>query len=304
MTLFDWAYETQERIRSEGAAGARESLYELYIGGLRRAGQLYNYGDPIYEQPWDVLIVLDGTRVDLMKEVSDNYGYLSNPSTVTSNASSSAEWMQKNFVNHPEMASNITYVTGNPFSDKVLHSGLFNELDEVWKYAWNNEQGTILPDAITDRAIYHGRQTQVKRLVVHYMQPHYPFVHSDMDYQMNSTSFGTGNSTDVWDDLRHGVVSRETVWDAYRENLIYVLDHVGTLLNNINSDRVAITADHGNLLGEWGVYGHPEYAPIPRLKEVPWYTTSAVNSGEYKPTLKTKKITTEVSERLQDLGYQ
>lgn len=308
MSFIDWIQETHERVQSNGIEGATESAYELYLGGLRRLGRTYNYGESIYERPWDVLIVLDACRPDLMVEVESDHEFLSNSGSIISKGSSSAEWMKKNFLDRPHDAATTTYVTGNPFSDSQLRPELFYELDEVWQYGWDDQHGTIPPDPITDRAIYHGRKSRSDRLVVHYMQPHYPFIKSNLNHQMSSKAFGKSDGTDVWNDLRRGEISRNVAWNAYRENLQYVLKHVEILLSNIDADKVVITADHGNLLGEWGIYGHPEYAPIRALKQVPWYVTSADDNGEYDPTIVPKRssvgVNSDVSERLQELGYQ
>lgn len=305
MTLIDWLRESHKQLSDDGIRGARESLYELHLGGLRRIGQLYNYGDSIYDREWDVLIVLDACRSNLFAEVADKYEFISNPESVISNASSSEEWMRKNFSARPTKASETIYVTGNPFSGQCLDAEDFHLLDEVWRYSWSSEASTILPEPVTDRAIHHRRQNPNRKMAIHYMQPHYPFVPSDLSYSLNVDSFGDGRGRSVWDDLRRGRISREAVWKGYRANLEYVLDSVRTILNNIDADRVAITADHGNALGEFGIYGHPAYVPLNAIKCVPWTVTSASDSGEYTPHIKrTDKNTDEsVKSRLEDLGY-
>jgi glucan phosphoethanolaminetransferase (alkaline phosphatase superfamily) len=35
---------------------------------------------------------------------------------------------------------------------------------------------------------------------------------------------------------------------------------------------VLITADHGELLGENGLYGHPADSDAEKLRKVPWYS--------------------------------
>jgi hypothetical protein len=48
---------------------------------------------------------------------------------------------------------------------------------------------------------------------------------------------------------------------------------------------VAITADHGNLFGEWGLYGHPMHTPVPALLRVPWAETTARDRQTREPAL-------------------
>jgi hypothetical protein len=55
-------------------------------------------------------------------------------------------------------------------------------------------------------------------------------------------------------------------------------------LENVDG-RVAITADHGNLLGEWGLYGHPLSTPVPALITVPWAETTGVDQETRTPAV-------------------
>jgi len=67
-------------------------------------------------------------------------------------------------------------VTGNTWTDRYLDATAFAALDEVWKYAWDDDLGTVPAAAVTDRAVALARERDPERLVVHYMQPHHPFV--------------------------------------------------------------------------------------------------------------------------------
>ena len=306
MTFDDWVAKSATRIKSDGVRGATDSLYELYVGALRRLGHIYNFGESFFDKEWDILIVLDACRPDLLSEIEGDYEFLSHQETFLSNSSSSEEWLDKNFVNRPEDAAETIYVTGNPFSQQYLTEVDIHTIDEVWQYAWDEDAGTIPPDPITDRAIHHRRHNPDTRLVVHYMQPHYPFISSELSYSLDVDSFGVSDSRSVWEDLRRGEVSRESVWEGYQANLRHVLNSVETLLKNADAETVAITADHGNAVGEWGVYGHPSYVPLKTIKRVPWVVTTARDSREYEPVTEPNRgaVNESVSDRLEDLGYK
>jgi hypothetical protein len=179
----------------------------------------------------------------------------------------------------------------------------------VWRDAWNDERGTVPPRAITDRAISAAREREPERLVVHYMQPHFPSIPDPLPGgAMSREAFG--GRVGVWERLRRGDLSNDRVWHSFRENLRHVLDDVGILLDNVDADRVVLSADHGNAFGEWGVYGHPDRVPIRVLREVPWTITTASDSGEYEPRLARPRGRdeegdgTSVAERLAALGYR
>ncbi|WP_324665347.1 alkaline phosphatase family protein [Haloarcula sediminis] len=102
-----------------------------------------------------------------------------------------------------------------------------------------------------------------------------------------------------------GDVSRAEMWDAYLATLRYVLDDVALLLENVDAERVAITADHGEAFGEWGFYWHTVGCPHPAVRRVPWVGTTATDEGTYDPV-----VTPETDEgfdrqqHLRDLGYR
>lgn len=146
MTLLDWLTESWQRFQEHNLGYAvRASLYEFYLGAWRTLGDFYEYGTPIYDEDWDVLIVLDACRHDQIDEVLPEYGFLTHNRPFYSLASASEEWMEKNFgfSYSDEMAQTI-YVTGNPFSRNYFGQNDFFQLDEVWRYAWDDEQGTII----------------------------------------------------------------------------------------------------------------------------------------------------------------
>lgn len=337
MTFVDWLADTRRNVRQQGLEGLREAGYEFYLGLWRRFGRLYNYGEPIYEQDWDVLIVLDACRADLMEEVASEYEFVSTEAT-TSVASTSAEWMEKNFrsADYQDEVRQTAYVTGNPFTDEVFfdqqcpecgaarsrvpgkqcaacsssappervpnHS--FECLEEVWRYHWDDDYGTILPGPLTDRAIEVWREGSSRRMIVHYMQPHHPFVTSSIETSLSPDGFGEMGRESVWDQLRAGRVDRDRVWNDYRENLTVVLESVGKMLRNIDTDSVVITSDHGNAVGEWGLYGHHRGVPLPQMKRVPWCKTSARDVEGLEPdTTQESEDEGDVEKRLEDLGY-
>ena len=259
-------------------------LGTAYLRALQALGQRIPYGTNVYEREWDVLVVLDACRADLLRAVAPDFGVLDTVSTVRSVGSSSSEGLENTFLGHPEAAHTVI-VTGNTWTDRYLDADAFAVLDEVWKYAWDDDQNTVPARAVTDRAISLARRQTPERLIVHYMQPHHPFVPDPLDDDGGLARTGShSNTANPWVALRRGETSPGRVWDAYEANLRYVLREVEALADNVDG-RIAITADHGNLFGEWGLYGHPMHTPVPALLSVPWAETSGVDSGRRNPEL-------------------
>jgi len=74
MGLSDWVAETADRMRSEGVGpGLRRGGYEFYRGSWRVVGSRLPLGTNIYDRSWDVVVVLDACRVDVLRAVADDY---------------------------------------------------------------------------------------------------------------------------------------------------------------------------------------------------------------------------------------
>jgi hypothetical protein len=186
-------------------------------------------------------------------------------------------------------------------------------LQEVWRDAWDNDIGSIRPRPITDSAIKTAREDNPNKLIVHFMQPHHPFLSAPYldsgSYIAEGDEYRKKQSRTIWEKLEDGEVNEQVVQSEYKHNLRTVLEDVELLLNNIDSERAIITTDHGNALGEHGIYGHQGNFPIDCLVEVPWYETSAQDERSHIPSdgmehKDTNSIDSEqIKSRLSDLGY-
>ncbi|MFC7202646.1 hypothetical protein ACFQJC_03910 [Haloferax namakaokahaiae] len=262
-------------------------------------------GTSIYDEDWDLLIVMDACRYDLMKEVSGDYGWANNLDNIWSVDSTTAFWMRRTFTRDrlTEM-KNTAYICGNPFSKSELEANEFAELIELWRSAWT-DPGTVPPEAVTDETIRLMREEEHERVIAHYMQPHCPFISApELSKGKELDKFGNQDWRDVWERLGDGGLKFDDVWHGYRENLRLGLDEVSELLRNVEAKKVVVTSDHGNSTGEWGVYGHPPNLPLTNLRKVPWIETTATDSGERSPNEWLEKNTgISRQEQLSALGY-
>src|SRR6056297_3244642 len=131
-------------------------LGTAYLRALQMVGRRLDYGTNVYERDWDVLVVLDACRADLLQSVADDVDVLGDVRSMRSVGSSSSEWLENTFGDRPETARTVV-VTGNTWTDRYLDADAFAALDEVWKYAWDEEFDTVPARAVTDRAIRAGR---------------------------------------------------------------------------------------------------------------------------------------------------
>lgn len=327
MTLHDWIQESREEFenRPPGEA-ARRSAESFVRGGIRRFGG--HIGTPIWEYgDWDVLVVLDACRVDLMEEVIDEYDELAGPvDTRWSNASCSVDWILRNWTGDRPEVRTAGYVTANPFADhdrSTARSGHLSEeplgyLAKLYETHWAEvEEGieTVPPEAVTDYTVAAWRardELGIDRLVAHYMQPHEPYIARPEWGDENARLLGNlvdeeaEAGASIWPRLEAGEIDREEFWEVYKENLRWVLDDVvERLLPNVDG-RVALTADHGNAMGEWGEWHHPPGAIGPAVRRVPYVTVECADGGSLTPQVdlhgeRDDEVDTEA--QLEALGY-
>jgi hypothetical protein len=283
-------------------------IYDKLTWRLRRYRHLQKATN-IYKKDWDLLVILDCARPDMMEEVKKDYEFIGEVEEITSVGSCSMEWMKNTFIPkfNKQMQSTI-HITSNTSSDTYLSDNQFQHLEEVWRDGWNKELGTIPAEEVTDRAIYYMRRIDADRAIVHYMQPHLPFVtRPDIDSSFVTKEGEEGKGHNLSGLCRERGYGQNELWNAYIENLKYVLDSVEILLSNVNAEQTIISADHGEAFGEKNIYGHPCRNYVDSLTQVPWCPTSAVNCKNYNPEYEPKtsyEDDVSLDNKLKALGYK
>jgi hypothetical protein len=260
-------------------------------------------GTNVFERDWDLLVVLDACRVDAVREVAPEFDFIETVGSVWSVGSSSHEWLCKTFTEeHLDEIRDTIYVTTNPntlrtFEDGERPPGTYSiplmwpdwgvvdvdDFESVDRVSNSDVTGyyTTTPDYVTDHAITAGRTREFGRMIVHYLQPHRPYIGRAYPEERPVNDI----QDQPWDAIRGGAAPREEVWELYLDNLRIALRSVGRLLENFDAEKVVITADHGDLFGEFGEYGHPEGFLHPNLKKVPWIETTATDTETSDPSL-------------------
>ena len=270
----------------------------------------------IMQRDWDNLIILDGCRYDIFE---DNHEFPGSLTKVQSGASHSLDYMERNFIGDEH--HDTVYVSANPFASRIPPQTFHNILN-VFDTGWNETLKTVPPDMVVDAAITAYNQYSNKRLIIHFMQPHYPFI-GETGQHINSGGV-TGHAVDqaqtdrhypsIWDRLRDGNIDidLQTVREAYIENFMVVQKYVMKLLEKIDGKSI-ITSDHGNLLGKRlfpipiRMYGHPPGLRTPELVEVPWHKIPVESRRQIisEPPRQQQTVDeTTVENRLRNLGYK
>ena len=320
----EWLADARAVMDDDVAGGLQLGAYYLYVGLWLTLSTRLRPATPAFEREWDLLVVLDACRTDALAAVADEYDFLADRGTAWSPGSTSGEWVASTFDRaYADEIARTAYVTANPHSKAVLRDRLLPPqyvpapatwpdwdpvapaevglLDEVWADARADRLGVVPPSTVTDRAVAAARETDHDRLVVHYMQPHAPYVADAVDGEDPLSE----TCAEPFAALRRGDADREAVWDRYLDNLRLALDEVADLLENVDAERAVVTADHGEAFGEWGFYEHPVGCPLPAVKRVPWVETTATDRGTRDPSpVADGSGDPDVAEHLRDLGYR
>lgn len=288
------------------------------LGGVWAGVNKYRpFGTNIYSTDWDICIILDSTRVDMMAELAPPEW---RSGVEWSLGSVTTEWLSNTFT--PSYAREIgktALVTANPHSQTVFEEREwltnydsanisfpvnpavkpddFAAYHEVWR-THANKHDSVPPDVMR-KATIEAYENGGSKVVSHWLQPHEPFIAPDA-----SMVGGSIYNKNVWDGLNLGELNPEDVWQSYMANLEYAIGEVKKLLNMVDA-TVLITSDHGNAFGEWGIYGHPFAWPQPEVRKVPWYMMDATQTIQPPKTniLEAGIKESKRSEQLRALGY-
>ncbi|QSG12218.1 Arylsulfatase A or related enzyme [Halapricum desulfuricans] len=279
------------------------------------------------ESDWDYAVVLDACRYDVFSDVYEDYleGDLEKRTSI---GSSTPEWASKTFTDVHDLA----YFSGNPFINDLgiplnelkwgasagytwTASEHITNIFDVWQSGWDDDLETVPPDSLNE-AFFANRDAveAADRTVVHYMQPHAPYLsrgkgqklkqiqkgikrqgaqdHSDGDGVISSAVGGVRRTVEgaldgvelaqkmgLWLELGPRAVlqdgTRGAAMNLYEENLRIALESVVELVEDLDG-TVVVTADHGEAFGEEGVWEHHVETHIPALVEVPWLEVDGV----------------------------
>jgi hypothetical protein len=156
----------------------KHQLYELGLGALfhdvgkmRIDEEIINKTDQLMDEEWDALILLDGCRYDQFEALNVLPGELESRISL---GSTTKEFLRENFAG--ETHWDTVYVTASPMYRTVEMDDAFHDVVDVWQTDWDEERQTVTPDAVMSAALKAREAYPDKRLFVHFMQPHYPFI--------------------------------------------------------------------------------------------------------------------------------
>jgi len=212
----------------------------------------------VMEEEWDVLILLDAMRYDVFEMFNDIKGKLTK---VESLNSGTWFWIKDNFdKEYPD----LIYVSGNPMVSKfklskIERDKLF-EIVEAWDWCWNPKNNGVNPECVTRTAVGVIKDNPNKRILVHYLQPHFPWINKPeanigrgllLEWTENKEKKHLHQMNDlerdkfvgiIWDYVKRGKVSVEDCREGYIGNVVLILEEVRNLLKEIPKSKKVVIA--------------------------------------------------------------
>lgn len=218
----------------------------------------------VTDREWDVLIVLDACRWDTFCKVyGEKVPYICSPGTWT------GDWVKENFVCGPNLRTleDVLVITASPWNTPAYYemngwTYPFKDCISVFVDGWDERLHTVLPATMTEAC---RKVVGKQRTLVHFMQPHMPWV----DY-VQTHKIIPDFVNNIWNMVEDGQIPLPDARKAYEENLSLVLKEVWKLVELLDGKKIVVTSDHGNLFGEYGLFGHPPRIRVPELVQVPW----------------------------------
>ena len=133
----------------------------------------------IMQEEWDYLIVLDACRYDYFEKLWEEYLPKGQLTCRQSVGSATKEWRNKSFTEYYE---DVVYISSNPFINSIKPFPDFTGKDHffkiinVWLDYWQANLGTVCPENVTQQALMTINQSSSKRFIMHYLQPHAPYL--------------------------------------------------------------------------------------------------------------------------------
>jgi hypothetical protein len=309
---------------------AKKSLQYILTGNI-----LYNINNIIFDliysnridivqQDWDNLILMDACRYDYFKKtIPEIDGLNGHFRSVISQGGHSWEFMEHNFIG--EELHDTIYITANPHTER-LDDDIFHKIKRLYATHWNDQWETVLPSDVVECAVKTHEEHPNKRLIIHFMQPHTPFIGStaeELNERFNIRGFDRTTGRDDIEDMRDGehirnlvqddIVEKSAYHEAYTESLHIVLKKISELVDILDGQTI-VSSDHGELLGErvpanfWReTHGHPHNLKTRTVYKVPWLEIESHHRRQTiaeKPNKSSGIDQTTLDDRLQALGYK
>jgi hypothetical protein len=271
-------------LRVDAIGAVHEALVKHFISKLLKS--IYGLGDPpewadlfrsLLRKHKFLLIVLDDARYDAFMRVYKRYlrGSLIKARVPPPNTYG---WLPRIFSIPEFNRVRIFYANINIKSHNIRIGSFTPKNREVEVIPIKPKKVehlmTVLPSEVNETIMKIGLSG---RDIVWYAQPHFPWI-TDKELSLALIREVLIHDFVPPDTVRRKIsangIPRSRVVNAYYANLILAIREANELINyaidrGVDYEEIVVTSDHGEMLGELGLYLHQDY-DLPQLTIVPW----------------------------------
>lgn len=228
---------------------------------------------------WKYLVLLDACRFDVFSQVYQDVGLRGDLQEANSEALDTLLWYKKHWSgDHLD----VSLIGAHPYPwrpevDVAKNFGAaFAVFSDRSNLGWG---GVVHPQRLCNFASRIVRQRSAHRWIIHFEQPHLPFVDA-LGMAFLESEIGVGLVGKDWVKYNPTLYDAVEAWGRqhgwevlqmlYESSLRATLGVIGRWVKRLRGGQVVITADHGEHLGEGNIYGHPWGAGPGILTRVPW----------------------------------
>ncbi|RLG76908.1 MAG: hypothetical protein DRO12_03515 [Thermoprotei archaeon] len=225
-----------------------------------------------YAEEWDWLVILDACRYDFFERYAFPEIRKMYPNAKLEKRISLASETTGVLEKFPRLPNSVV-LTGHPFV--LLRKDKFDLLlDAGFNYRLSTCPPWYMTTAFT---IYYRRMIGYKRRILWFLQPHHPFI-GKVKLNIRIYEGGKGSPLHTTDKIikeYEEYKKRGILVEAYKENLILVVDYLKKILPKMNG-KIIITSDHGEGLGiplrkeDKPILSHPGKRNEWELRLIPW----------------------------------
>jgi hypothetical protein len=250
------------------------------------------------EREWDILLVFDACRYDYFEKCNPYPGKLSEYDI---SCNGTVKYFHLLFDNQD--CSDIVFINHIFLFSDWFNIDNFHKVINAYDTHWSEEYGTILPEGNTELGLKAIRENPGKRVIVHYVQPHLPYLdrphklvkrRTERQLAYKNPIEGTIASTlnkckNIFPAQPFWAIEKlfgssagigevyfkegfEGLRKSYEYNLRRALNSAKPIIDKYRKDKtIVMTADHGKVLGEHcGLFSHGWYK-FKEVTTVPWF---------------------------------
>lgn len=218
---------------------------------------------------WDVLLILDACRFGAFKDVVENFPFRGQLTSIDSGATCTYEWYNRHWYNPGDVA----LISASPIPFSTLTDFIHHKFPTSIQ-AWDGPLSS--PERTLDYYAEYRKENPLGKVLLHMMPPHLPFIGTEGSKFLaglvgkKNVSLGVYTQVDKWG-KENGFPE---LYRLYKESLRDVLLLILENMKLFQGKRLAISSDHGELIGENMSYDHPanfQGRSRPVLTTVPWF---------------------------------